>query len=331
MAEALGVAVPWLEVPREGHQPRRRRHDLEVGHQPDGEVSEQLDSADIVLVDYALNDRPGGWWDTKGAFRIGWGEIISSFRELMALLIGLPRKPAVMVLETLVDPGPDPRCGGLTDIRTFPHWEVEQELLIPTISYGLSACPSGDPQWFLQGWGYAHPNDTTHDLVARTVLGSLLIQMNSVSSEGISGLDHPVVRPDPVSSCLAAPLRAYSRYLPDFVPVAKDEAWEYIEDVKGKVGWIVPESAPSSEIAFDVTTRVGWVQVEFLGSWTNIGTADVWMDSSSMATCLLDGLWDQRVSESRFSLMKVGLPPGNHTLHFRSRGGKFKLMGVVSC
>jgi len=238
-----------------------------------------------------------------------------------------------MALDTLNDPHRDPQCyTEKTDIKTFNHWEVEKELLIPTISYALATCPSGALQWFSQGAHWIHPSDTTHDLVARTVLGSLLLQMNIVSSEGISGVDHPAARSDPVSSCLAAPLRAYTVYIKqDFVPVAKGEAWEFTEDVRGKPGWIVPKSAPSSEITFGITTRVGWVQAEFLGSYENIGKADVWIDSYSTTTCLLDGLWDQRISQSRFSLMKVNLPPGNHTLHFRSRGDKFKILGIVTC
>jgi len=298
-----------------------------------GRHADLLKSADIVLVEYSLNDIPTGGAALEAQYLGGRGEVTAAFKVLMELLIGLPNKPAVMALETLYRPGYTPHCDELdkTDIRTFPHWEVLEEFSIPTISYALSTCPSGSLQWFPNP-APEHPNATTHDLIARTVLGSLLLQMDIVSSEGISGMDHPVVQADPVASCLAAPLRSYSATgRGGFPSAAKDGAWVLTEDVKGKPGWIVPESAPSSEIAFLVTTQVGWVQVEFLGSYANIGKADVWIDSYSTTTCLLDGLWDQRISQSRFSLMKVNLPPGNHTLHFRSRGDKFKILGIVTC
>jgi len=119
--------------------------------------------------------------------------------------------------------------------------------------------------------------------------------------------------------------------------------WKFTEDVFGKPGWVADGGDVASgkavinrrgEISFDITTHSGWIQVEYLGSYENIGFVSVWLDKKEPIeenSCRLDGLWLEHSSQSRYSLMRTTLAPGNHTLKFRAYGMKFKLMGIAAC
>merc|ERR1712151_1469152 len=109
-----------------------------------------------------------------------------------------------------------------------------------------------------------------------------------------------------------------------FAP-ASNTTWKFEEDVPGKPGWIATGVA---DIEFAVSTHSGWLQMEFLGTYKDIGSAIVWIDvkepgewdSVSMSkapSCQIDGLWNDATSQSRFSLMRV--LPGDHVVHLRSK------------
>ena len=72
----------------------------------------------------------------------------AAFRQLIASLLTLHQKPAVVAVGTLVWPGylsdPTPKCGNHTDIATYPHWDLEKELRIPVVDYAMATCPSGN-------------------------------------------------------------------------------------------------------------------------------------------------------------------------------------------
>jgi len=295
--------------------------------------------ADLAIVDYTVNDRTKYWDSQHGAYVGGAHEVEAAFKELMSVLITLPHKPAVLALETLMMQDPWPKCRrGKADVRALPHWPVEEELLIPVVDYATAVCPSGGLNWFngpKQKFSI-HPGAFTHDVIARIVTVSLLQRAAGVCAAPISQVDHPKeVRPDSTTECLLNPVTFYSvnpvrQGVDPFAPVAHDRAWIFEEDVPGKPGWIARASEPAGEISFTVGTKVGWLQVEFLATYEHIGSVSLWLESSTSETCLLDGLWTDKSSQSRFALMKVG-SAGNHTLHFRSQGEKFKLLGIITC
>jgi len=202
----------------------------------------------------------------------------------------------------------------------------------------LSICSSKSPspdEWWNGGaasdeYGFVHPGDPTHDLVARTVLGAFLNKMDSVCAHGgPQGLDHAQVDPrSDALQCLSKPTTYHhaAHGKEAFAPVSST-AWHFKEDVPGKPGWIAIGAA---EIQFAIATHTGWLQLEFLGTYKDIGSATVWIDASEPKYyCQVDGLWNDASSQSRFSLMKVA--PGDHVVHLRSKGPKFKLLGLSAC
>mmetsp|Transcript_35553 Transcript_35553/g.96390 ORF Transcript_35553/g.96390 Transcript_35553/m.96390 type:complete len:417 (-) Transcript_35553:255-1505(-) len=215
---------------------------------------ETLERADIVLVDYSITDQ-------VHTYNNGWGQIASSFRQLMVALLRLPQKPAVVALETIVfDNSSDvATCDTKkTDVATCVHWDIEIDLRIPVVSYPMAVCGSGDLHWFLNAKSrQEHPNDVTHDLVARAMMGFFLLQMDLVAHYGVIGHDRPDESPSEMAACLLDPTTAYhASHRRSFQPVARDVAWRFEEDVPGKPGWIASALAPLAK-SRSTSTR-GW-------------------------------------------------------------------------
>lgn len=302
-----------------------------------------LDNSHVVMVDYGLNDRDIPWkWD-EGSYSSAGGvkEVQDSFTDLMALLIDLGNRPAVIDVETFsnLHNGP-PECSNFNIQAYHNHWDVLEKLDIPTVCLMSAICnsKSASPEewWFgSPKESGVHPGDETHDLVARTVLGAFLIKMESVCAHGgPKGSDYPPMAPrSDALQCLSKPTTYHhaNHGKETFAP-ASNTTWNFEEDVPGKPGWIARGEA---DIEFKVTTQSGWLQMEFLGTYKDIGSATVWIDakepgkwdSMSMGkslSCRIDGLWDDTTSQSRFALMKAF--PGDHVVHLRSKGPKFKLL-----
>jgi hypothetical protein len=114
----------------------------------------------------------------------------------------------------------------------------------------------------------------------------------------------------------------------DFPAHVAGGSWVYAEDTPRKPGWISRPGKAGGQISFDVETRVGEVIVEYLATYTNIGTATCSVDGGP--SILLDGRIDEQVSVGEFR--KIEAPAGGaHKLTCISDGRKFKLLSVLSC
>lgn len=313
------------------------------------EIKGQLLKADIVMVDYGINDREKAHHDVTVIRKI--------YRDLVKLLITLPNKPGIVDVQTFMETPliltrstsevkvPTDDCSAV-DLRTYHHWPVNQELNVPMISYTEAVCRSNRTWWMMEfkdveAKGSPHPGVITHDLLARVALGFFLGELEHVCSKGVGGEDFKQgleAQLDSHIQCLMQPSTVYNAS--SFKPsVVDDDAWFFGADVPGKPqGWIArskdaePESKPGN-LVFNVETRSGWIQMEYLGTYQNIGFVDVWLDDHVPHNdgCQVDGHWADHTSQSKFSLLKTGLGPGNHTLWIRSNGGKFKLLGITAC
>lgn len=107
-----------------------------------------------------------------------------------------------------------------------------------------------------------------------------------------------------------------------------DASWVYAEDVKGKPGWI---SLPgmTGAIAFEVSTRIGDVIVEYLTTYVGTGTAFCQLGDGH--ELVLDARIVQKVSVSAFSRLHAEPSNGVYNLTCRSDGRKFKLLSIRAC
>lgn len=310
-----------------------------------------LEAADVVVVEYGINDLVG-----HPDFRQDEGQlgVLRSYRQLLLMLLGLPRRPAVVGLELFVtdDSTESGTVSCTRNITEHLHWRVNQELQLPTLSYTEAVCGLGRTFWVatpdhdmpgnadMVDVGFPwHPGDMTHDVVARLVLWGFAQEMDGVCARGVAGGEHLRSQDlDPWVQCLARPTTHLTSTMGGaaaLVPVEKDTSvWSFGEDVPGKPGWLAAAHGTPGDIAFPVRTAEGLLQVEFLGTYEHIGSMTCWLDAGEPSqgnSCRLDGLWRERVSMSRFAHMRTGLPPGQHILRCRSDGAKFKLLGLAAC
>jgi len=314
-------------------------------------LERDLSHADVILIDYGLNDLA---YSSAFQTQDGLGDRVldSVYRDLLTALITLPNKPAVLDVETARDQRTPPYawtencvdagCSKL-DIRAFAHWRVNEEFDIPTLSYKEAVCSSGRAFWMREkedvDLGIQHPGSITHDLIARMVRGVLLQETMDVCEHGARGADYPRRGFDGLDHhvrCLMRPSTLYSAQhgRAVFKPTSLAKDWVFREDVKGKPGWISGDRTKGGDISFKVETHSGWIQVEFLGTYEDIGHVTVWLDDwepTHLNSCNLDGYWPDHMSQSRFALLRTGLRPGNHSLKLRSYGTKFKLLGIAAC
>lgn len=229
---------------------------------------------------------------------------------------------------------------------------MAMELNVPIISFPEAICHTNRTWWIIQGQGQDakiddyHPGDITHDLIARTVLAALAAEVDRVCERGAIGAiqDYPPVNAlgnVAQRDCLKDPATKYApgasrrRHAGPFPALHSDDALSYKEDVPGKPkGWIADPSGEVCDVSFSIVTQQGWLQVEFLGSYSNMGAIECWLDADSPSAgnrCVVDSQWAYNASLARFAYMKTGLGAGEHTLHCRSDGQKFKLLALTSC
>lgn len=306
---------------------------------------QQLSGADLIFIDYGINDRTGhpDYKSEDAAI----SSITTSFTELVAALVNLPQQPALIDVETFYtqDPASQWCSRKLVD---FPHWPVLSELNVPTISFSNAVCPAGHHYWILQGDYHEleegkedpHPGDITHDLVARTIMAKISNEINNMCMQGATGTDFYIgtglVRES--TRCLMTPLTVLSPSSGTLFPDLKHDinVWYFGEDVPGKPGWIAnPTNSSDSGISFVLNvTKGGWVRLEFLATYENIGAVTIWMDDDSATTgneCIVNGLWSDHSSQAQSVVMQATLPSGQHVVHVRSDGNKFKILGLSSC
>lgn len=316
---------------------------------------EGLDTADIIIVDYAIND---------------WGIDTKYHKTLLQILLELPQSPAVLDFASfseirtgsrldskVADTRITQRCASAETPFTSLQLPVAQELQVPLLSFSEAVCASGRT-WWTEGpsltdshktGGVMHPGDATHDLMARTMLGSFALELDRVCAEGgPTGTDHPQRKVGSEASdsdsaasdgqrfqCLRKPITKSHHRFRTMAIGHDEEVWSYGKDVLTKPsGWIAHDAAAAGDISFEVWTLQGWIQIEFLGTYEGVGSATCWLDTPEPGLgneCVLHGLWEHRYSLARLVHMRTGLPSGRHVLHCRSDGKKFKLLGVSSC
>lgn len=225
--------------------------------------------------------------------------------------------------------------------------------------------------WFMHNdteeYDEPHPNDVAHDLIARLLIAVVAKEVDSVCLRGDVGEDDAGAQQhhaelDARTTCLASPamdVDARRDGKQAFNVVGVDEqVWSFYEDVEKKAGWIAnatiapapkkakkqhgpPTAAPVPPVApvlgnigLGVVLKQGWIQLEVLGTYKDIGTITCWIDADAPAsgnTCLIDALWDDKYSMSRFFYMRANVKSGQHTLWCRSDGRKFKILSIASC
>lgn len=353
-------------------------------HRELSSIHPDIYAADLILVDYDVNDIYFQQDMLRPQIQLPNHH---DHERLLRLLIDLPQRPAVVDVETfhqLWDNfGPNHTKAALhfwEDSRTtsaclerltqFVHYEATY-LLVPLISLSEAVCHTGRTWWIPQGKlddatenGPAHPGAITHDLVARTVIGALLLEADDVCEHrGPRGDDYPApsdVVPESEEAalqCLQHPwtfkvggagvLAKNVQWHPDVavrdrvIPLAKaasstnpQKSWHYGVDVKGKPGgWLATVGAPSGVIEFPVRTYAGWIQIEFLKTYENIGSIKCWTEYHDLSSnaCDIDGQWASHVSMPGFYYMKTKLGPGVHQLRCKSDGRKFKITSIIAC
>lgn len=118
---------------------------------------------------------------------------------------------------------------------------------------------------------------------------------------------------------------------PDSFPaIVEDASWSYAEDVPNKPGWISRVNS-TGRIIFTLQTDIGKVAIEYLQTYTDVGTAVCWLGMGAMYT--LDARIDQRVSVSTVGIISSDVKEGLQTqnLTCRTDGQKFKILSVKSC
>merc|ERR1719284_992778 len=96
--------------------------------------------------------------------------------------------------------------------------------------------------------------------------------------------------------------------------------WKLYEDVPGKPGWIASPKA-AGKITFEMNSSQGWIALEVLKTYENIGSAVCWLDAREPGPgneCHVPGLWPERSSQSVVAFMRTFLPAGRHELSCRS-------------
>jgi len=299
-----------------------------------------IERADLVILDYSINDDASSRYDRGGGIMNGPGAVRETFTELVALLSALPSAPAILtVLSSHSDSGlcedrPGLKCGSCeADVDEFLQWRPAKSLQIPVLFYPAAVCASGSLHW-LDTAGQPllgnHPAPVTHDLVARTVLGSLLVRAEDVCDRGFTGADFPPMPVPPEALCVTQkPLTYVNKKSPGpggLEPLAHDANWFQKDG-----SWHTSDYGPPGEIVFAIETMVGWVHLEYAGSWrSNMGGADIYLDSDKSASCRLDSLVNVHNSQTMYETIKIGAA-GKHTLHIRSNGNYFELTGLYSC
>uniref|UniRef100_A0A7S1WG32 SGNH hydrolase-type esterase domain-containing protein n=1 Tax=Alexandrium catenella TaxID=2925 RepID=A0A7S1WG32_ALECA len=316
------------------------------------EIKAQLLEADIVMMDYGINDRSNTNKNPQ--------QIVQQYRDLAKLVITLPNQPGIIDVQTFEETPlilarstsevqvevPTNDCPAV-DVRKYHHWGVNKDLNVPMLSYTEGVCHSNRTWWMNEfastdSKGGPHPGVITHDLLARMALGFFLQELNHVCSHGVEGEDFAggaQVKLGDHIQCLMQPTSAFNsiNHSASFQASYQDEgAWNYGEDLPGKPsGWLAGRGIPQAgNLGFNVTLKKGWIQLEYLGTYQKIGYVDVWLDDQRPTEhngCAVDGLWADHTSMSKFTLLKANVSPGNHTLWFRSNGGKFKLLSVTAC
>jgi len=319
----------------------------------------ELASSGLIIVDTSIND----WydWNVLGK-RVGTAD---SYDLLVQQLLELPHRPAVLELATLHFHGAKRRMSDKvvycsTNISDFPHSRAEL-FQLPILSFpdAMCQCCGRDGLWLtnrkpitpnvpINGINASmHPNATTHDAVARMLVGALGLEMErACEAGGLQVPDHAApaqrLQDAPFSRCL----RFYKKTFTDFTLFDKSEevapfveghdGWQFARDLPTKpFGWLVPSGSPAGE-TIDLrvnASRRGWIRLDYLSTYDDIGSVTCWVDGVDPAQgCFINAL----MARSGFSMLRsayIGLSGSLEAalLRCRSNGGKFKVLGIASC
>jgi len=321
-------------------------------------IKARIAYAHVVILDFAVTDRLDAIGRPQGMFGRTAKGIQHVYGQLLGLIASLKSRPAVLDLET--QSGTNRSLCDM-NITEYPHWQVLLEKEIPVVSFSEAVCPAGHTFWnhdTLDEAGYSlpdpgpipHPGLMTHDLVSRLILAAFLDALEgaceTISEAGEAAHEaardapaHPAPPLDALdvrTLCLAE--QTHTALHSDdgsMRSVGRANAvWNFYEDVPEKPGWIANSSGAPADIAFDIGIAQGWIQLEILKTYENIGSVVCWLDAQAPSpgnACRVDGLWESRTSIQSFVYLRAVAPAGRHTLSCRSNGKKFKLMSITSC
>lgn len=287
---------------------------------------------DLFIIDFSVNDN-----------------LLLS--EMQSLLVAFPRllstltnfhNASLLNLETFSLDSTGRKLSGCATKHNSMHWPILKEFGVPTVSYPEAVCDAWNQTfWHLTpGKPMAHPNITTHKLIARVMMDVFYLEMQHVCEHGIGRGE--VAAPS-TNVFLSASEKCLSEPETDldamdgearFVPADRNASvWQFFEDHPNKPGWIATGEGVSGDISFGINTRQGYIQMGVLGTYEHIGDVVCWLDSVDPHrgnSCRMSGLVAERVSTPQFMSMRA-TSGGHHLLRCRSDGRKFKILSLKAC
>jgi len=127
------------------------------------------------------------------------------------------------------------------------------------------------------------------------------------------------------AACNTSVVRVGPAAFPAFV---QGRGWVYAEDRAEKPGWIAREGR-QGQISFEVSTRLGKVVVEYLRSYTDVGTAVCWVGAGPKRS--LEARIGQHVSISTGGVLQAVPVEGLQNVTCITDGKKFKILSVTAC
>jgi len=313
------------------------------------DVYEPLSKADVVIVDYAVNDFSAdgilccglgaGCGDWEPCFAVkdpptfplhndSTTANMAALKNVVRLVASLPNKPAVVFLETFQH---DLGYNCDHDVTKHSHWPTIQDFDLAVISYKNAFCKLGRTMWSDksgQDTQNPHPSAATHELVAHLVGGSINMQVRQACRRENGHLHDDSIPPikDSNFECVVNPITELNEFS-NFAGAAKDVVgWRWYEDTPGKLGWIA--EGKDNTITFPIHVNHGQLTIEFLSTYDNIGSAYCSIDAEDL--CEIQGFWNHKSSQSNFATLHTS-SKGQAQVTCKSDGHKFKIISISTC
>ncbi|EFJ49699.1 hypothetical protein VOLCADRAFT_89682 [Volvox carteri f. nagariensis] len=368
----LNLAFPPDKSTRPSIMNDTSKHDFLNGAVP-GTVSDYTSSclfnhlipeADLVFVEFAINDSPISTWTLDGAIAR------RPFERLLRKLLRLPSKPAV-VLVNMYAVAPASNTYHHTAERDFG--ELAPYYSLPSVSLKAAVLPSGlvkgaeevSPGAIFNG-GAMHPGRGGHVVVTEMLITLFLEMLRRNSLIGtspeelsISELKSVAARPLPPPVCEGNYESSIDTcYIEDQLQRLVQQpvvGWNWTDEGRGKWGFVSLKKG--DELQLKINTRLEGkrsatdssalilLQVAYLKSYRGMGTAQVSCTSGCSCEPLIIDAFDRRpvsvtsmadiqVSQSSKCILAItSMGPSSAAAGKSSKtvtnGYKFKLMGVV--
>lgn len=246
------------------------------------------------------------------------------------------------------------------DYAVNPQWAQLKELSVPVLSYPDVACELPDRDkpdpglshltfWHSEtNWGPQHPTCGVHAVWAHMVF-QYLTALQHEACTGAGGYKAAATaQPRRKASmalseeqrCFLAPRTHLSPENGFPAVTSEHSAWAFGEDVRGKPGWIANWNGTSgdADIGFDVELALGFVRLEYLSTYTDVGSVTCWIqgeENGKPGRLTINARWEHaNVSLSNWAQLRASAGShGKRRVWCRSdrKHRKFKILSLMSC